>query len=240
MACWLRLRAQIKMKDDEALPATAPEEVARVLDAVLRVVRACTAAEGEGEGQRRRVFFSSFDPDAVLELKRRNVPQPVYFLSGCGLYPHCDARRTSIPSALEFASKNAMQGVVMPASVFIANTGMMAEARVRARRGPACTPHTHEPLYFLFLDKSCTFYGWIDPRLKWNPCQTGPTPAAQVPVDTVRILSSCWHRFSLARDTVTGCPVPAGMHCAERPAALWSPACTAGAWAGAHDVRARE
>lgn len=34
------------------------------------------------------------------------------FLSGCGLYPHVDARRTSIAQAIEVAASHGMAGKI--------------------------------------------------------------------------------------------------------------------------------
>ncbi|KAG2436879.1 hypothetical protein HXX76_006399 [Chlamydomonas incerta] len=76
----------------------------------------------------RRIMFSSFDPDVCVELRRRQSRYPVYYLSGCGLYSHADARRTSIPAALSFAAGAGMRGVVMPASVLLKNMDTVASA----------------------------------------------------------------------------------------------------------------
>ncbi|KAG2444173.1 hypothetical protein HYH02_009112 [Chlamydomonas schloesseri] len=76
----------------------------------------------------RRIMFSSFDPDVCVELRRRQSRYPVYYLSGCGLYAHADARRTSIPAALSFAAEKGMRGVVMPASVLLQHMDTVANA----------------------------------------------------------------------------------------------------------------
>jgi glycerophosphodiester phosphodiesterase len=52
----------------------------------------------------------------------------VWFLSGCGLYEHTDPRRTSIPSALDFASTSRMEGVVVPAVILMKNESMVDQA----------------------------------------------------------------------------------------------------------------
>ncbi|EFJ48622.1 hypothetical protein VOLCADRAFT_60393 [Volvox carteri f. nagariensis] len=90
-------------------------------------------ADGDGAAaapppRRRRIIFSSFDPDVCVELRRRQVDHPVYYLSGCGLYAHADARRTSIPAALSFAAETGMQGIVLPASVLLKNMDMVESA----------------------------------------------------------------------------------------------------------------
>lgn len=45
-----------------------------------------------------------------LILAVRSCRFPVMFLSGCGLYPHVDARRTSVPAALAVAATHKMAG----------------------------------------------------------------------------------------------------------------------------------
>ncbi len=35
---------------------------------------------------------------------------PVFFLSGCGIYPHADSKRTSSEAAIQFASNNKIPG----------------------------------------------------------------------------------------------------------------------------------
>ncbi len=52
----------------------------------------------------------------------------MFFLSGCGIYPHVDPRRTSIPAAVAFAHQHALAGVVLPASVLMANVGLVQDA----------------------------------------------------------------------------------------------------------------
>ncbi|GLC45162.1 hypothetical protein PLESTB_000428700 [Pleodorina starrii] len=84
--------------------------------------------EPQPHPQRRRIMFSSFDPDVCVELRRRQSAHPVYYLSGCGLYSHADARRTSIPAALSFAAEAGMRGIVLPASVLLKNMDMVESA----------------------------------------------------------------------------------------------------------------
>eukprot|EP00983_Pelagomonas_calceolata_P010906 353069-Pelagomonas_calceolata.AAC.2 len=51
------------------------------------------------------------------------------FLSGCGLYPHADDRRTSIETSISTAIDAGLAGVVVPASVLLANQNMVEAAR---------------------------------------------------------------------------------------------------------------
>lgn len=116
---------EVKMTTGEDVVNTPQEEIDRMLTSITRVVDACTATSP------RNVFYSSFDPDICAQLAAMQARFPVYFLSGCGLYTHADPRRTSIPAALDFAAHNKMAGVVPPASVLMANQGMVADARAR-------------------------------------------------------------------------------------------------------------
>ncbi|GIL47848.1 hypothetical protein Vafri_4498 [Volvox africanus] len=147
---------EIKMTTGDDIVHTPSDEVERMLGAILPVVNRCSsssssptapassppsplptahltdsgcAAGDAGTPQRRRrIMFSSFDPDVCVELRRRQTEHPVYYLSGCGLYTHADARRTSIPAALSFATEAGMRGIVVPASVLLKNMDMVESA----------------------------------------------------------------------------------------------------------------
>jgi glycerophosphodiester phosphodiesterase len=104
-------------------PYRGPAAAAAASTSVSAAAAATTSAPAAQQQQQqpvgRRIMFSSFDPDVCVELRRRQSRYPVYYLSGCGLYAHADARRTSIPAALSFATEAGMRGVVMPASVLL-------------------------------------------------------------------------------------------------------------------------
>jgi hypothetical protein len=55
--------------------------------------------------------------DGCAARYKKQQRYPVFFLSGCGLYPHADPRRTSIPAALAFAEALHLAGVVLPVEV---------------------------------------------------------------------------------------------------------------------------
>ena len=120
---------EIKLSNGPEVTRTPPEEVERIVDAIWKV----TSEEVEREKTLglppRLLFFSSFDPDVCTAIKGQAKGQhAVWFLSGCGLYEHSDPRRTSIASALEFASQNEMVGIVMPAVVLMKNESIVREA----------------------------------------------------------------------------------------------------------------
>jgi glycerophosphoryl diester phosphodiesterase len=72
-----------------------------------------------------------------MRLKQRECE--VWFLSGCGLYPHVDDRRTSFAAACAFAQGNGLEGVVLPASV---------------RGTSLLEPLKHEPYWLNFSTRS--------------------------------------------------------------------------------------
>ncbi|KAJ9525359.1 hypothetical protein QJQ45_003244 [Haematococcus lacustris] len=113
---------QVKMTQGPEV-MTPPEEVTRVVQPIMACVDAATATVP------RPVMWSSFDPDVCLALVQGQSRHPVMFLSGCGLYPHIDPRRTSIPAALDFARQHALAGVVVPASVVMSQPDLVAQAR---------------------------------------------------------------------------------------------------------------
>lgn len=98
---------EVKMTTPHTQMHTDPAEIDRVLNATLATVDAALAA------QPRLVMFSSFDPDVCLELRLRRPHSAVFFLTGGGAYAHVDPRRTSVASAIEFASASELQGVIV-------------------------------------------------------------------------------------------------------------------------------
>uniref|UniRef100_A0A7S3VIY4 glycerophosphodiester phosphodiesterase n=1 Tax=Dunaliella tertiolecta TaxID=3047 RepID=A0A7S3VIY4_DUNTE len=117
------LNLEVKMAMPNTCPATPPEEVDRMVTPILECVQRHTETSSRG------VTFSSFDPDVCVALKSRQSRYPVVFLSGMGLYPHADARRTSIEAAINHAASAQLAGIVAPASVLLANQGMVAAAK---------------------------------------------------------------------------------------------------------------
>ena len=62
---------EVKMTTPDAEPHTAPQEVDRMVAAILTEVREWEAVSY------RRMVFSSFDPDVAAELRRRQTSVPV-------------------------------------------------------------------------------------------------------------------------------------------------------------------
>ncbi len=115
---------EVKMTTPDDEERTPPEEVSRQLDAILAVVDRGLAA-----APRRRLLFSSFDPEVCSELKRRRPEFSVMFLSGGGAYAHVDARRTSIPAAIGFAANAGLDGIILESATLRGQQGMVEAAR---------------------------------------------------------------------------------------------------------------
>ncbi|KAF5825329.1 hypothetical protein DUNSADRAFT_11603 [Dunaliella salina] len=100
------LNLEVKMALPNTCPATPPEEVDRMVTPILECVKRHTS----GRTSSRGIIFSSFDPDVCVALKSRQSSYPVVFLSGMGLYPHADPRRTSIDTAISHAASAQLAG----------------------------------------------------------------------------------------------------------------------------------
>ncbi|GAX85412.1 hypothetical protein CEUSTIGMA_g12828.t1 [Chlamydomonas eustigma] len=121
---------EIKMTSGPEVEKTPPEEVERVVSAIWRDVSQFLTACQEGSGcVQRQVFFSSFDPDVCAAIAQRQQHCPVWYLSGCGLYPHIDERRTSFQAALDFISTSKLAGLVLPAKVLLSQEHVVPTAK---------------------------------------------------------------------------------------------------------------
>eukprot|EP00898_Chlorokybus_atmophyticus_P009180 jgi/Chlat1/9263/Chrsp99S08488 len=75
----------------------------------------------EKQAYSRRIVYSSFDPDAVIYLRKRQSKYPVFFLTEAGADTYTDDRRNSIASAVKVALDNNLHGVVSYVKPLIAN-----------------------------------------------------------------------------------------------------------------------
>lgn len=93
----------IELKFDD-FNHTSNLELKRTIDAVLKVVKK--------SGLGRKVFFSSFHPDAILLLRQEQTLYPALFLTNGvpGKYP--DLRRNSLTAAIEVCLTGNLQGIV--------------------------------------------------------------------------------------------------------------------------------
>lgn len=121
----LAFNIEVKMATPVDLAVTPPEEVNRMVGAILEVVRTYSSSSS----QPRPVVFSSFDPDVCRELRARQQQWPVLFLSDGGRQWHADQRRTSIQAALAVASTYQLSGVVLDSGALAASPDSVALAR---------------------------------------------------------------------------------------------------------------
>lgn len=97
-------------------------EIARMLDAILPVV-----ARHRGE---RRVYFSTFHPDAVGELRRRlQSAHPVFFLTDGGGHVFEDPRMNSVPAAIELSRSARLAGIVSEVQALIKEPGLVKQVK---------------------------------------------------------------------------------------------------------------
>ncbi len=114
---------EVKMTTPDTVERTLAAEVRRVVDPILSVVAQCAGD--------RHVEFSSFDPEVCVALREGQTRFPVLFLSGGGTYEHVDPRRTSVHTAIEFATEARLQGVVFETGALRANENGVAAARAQ-------------------------------------------------------------------------------------------------------------
>lgn len=93
-----------------------------VIDATLQV---CFDHAGS-----RRIFFSSFDPDICILLVSKQPRWPVFFLTHGGTETrYSDPRCRSLDSAIAFASRQRLRGVVSHASPVLGDLSWVGRAR---------------------------------------------------------------------------------------------------------------
>jgi glycerophosphodiester phosphodiesterase len=66
-------------------------------------------------GKKRKIIFSSFNPDICLLLSFKQPSIPILFLTDAGICPVCDIRASSLQEAIRFASRWNLLGVVSAA-----------------------------------------------------------------------------------------------------------------------------
>ncbi|KAK9905950.1 hypothetical protein WJX75_009398 [Coccomyxa subellipsoidea] len=106
---WLGFNIELKYPTDAELAAMPTRWYSRnyFCDAVLRVVLE--------EGHKRKIIFSSFDPDCATLLSLKCARYPVFFLTCAGSKHYADPRMNSLEAALIFAKSSKLQGVVAEA-----------------------------------------------------------------------------------------------------------------------------
>lgn len=80
-------------------------------------------------GKGRKVFYSSFHPDAVDLLRKLQTEYPVLFLTDGGTHVYKDERRNSIESAVEVCLKCGLQGIVSEVRAILQNPGLVSKVK---------------------------------------------------------------------------------------------------------------
>ncbi|OXV07336.1 hypothetical protein Egran_04899, partial [Elaphomyces granulatus] len=105
-------------------------ELNRFLDNILHVVYEF--------GGNRSLFFSSFSPELCMLLAMKQQIYPIVFLNDSSNAPTGDIRATSLQTAVHFARRFNLQGVVMASEPFIASPKLI---RLVKDRGLFCASY---------------------------------------------------------------------------------------------------
>ncbi|CAK9175151.1 unnamed protein product [Ilex paraguariensis] len=92
-----------------------------VLQAILQVVFE--------HAKDRPIIFSSFQPDAALEIKKLQSTYPVFFLTNGGTEIYYDARRNSLEEALKLCLEGGLQGIVSEVKGIFRNPGAVQKIK---------------------------------------------------------------------------------------------------------------
>ncbi|XP_002988800.2 glycerophosphodiester phosphodiesterase GDPD1, chloroplastic [Selaginella moellendorffii] len=110
----------IEVKFHDVLP-TSDEELERVIGAIL--------SEVEQYAGGRRIYFSSFHPDAVDLLRKKQSRYPVFFLTDGGVQLYNDPRRNSIEAAIQVCKTSNLQGIVSEVKAVLNNPSAVAQVK---------------------------------------------------------------------------------------------------------------
>ncbi|GJP35739.1 hypothetical protein CLOM_g20268 [Closterium sp. NIES-68] len=104
---------EVKFAADDSKDAGGPEEIDRILSALLPVVDSHCGS--------RPLFFSSFMPDAVVALRKRQTKHEVLFLTvGSGSFS--DDRMNSVQAAVAHCKAHALSGIVSEVKTLLADS----------------------------------------------------------------------------------------------------------------------
>lgn len=95
------------------------------LDAIL-----ATLANVPPKFSSRPIFLSAFSPDICIALTLKKAPYPIYFLNDARA-PTPDSRASSLQSALHFASRWGLDGIVLESTPLINCPRLVSLAKKR-------------------------------------------------------------------------------------------------------------
>lgn len=97
------------------------EHLVRVLEAILRVVLE--------HAHDRPIIFSSFQPDAILLIRKLQNTFPVFFLTNAGTEIYYDVRRNSLEEAIKLSLEGGLQGIVSEVKGIFRNPGAVSKIK---------------------------------------------------------------------------------------------------------------
>ncbi|KAL3526261.1 hypothetical protein ACH5RR_010917 [Cinchona calisaya] len=104
----------IELKFDDHI-VYQEEHLIHVLQAILQVVFQ--------HAHERPIIFSSFQPDAILLIRKLQNAFPVFFLTNAGTEIYYDVRRNSLEEAIKLCLEGGLQGIVSEVKGIFRNPG---------------------------------------------------------------------------------------------------------------------
>ncbi|KAJ0094412.1 hypothetical protein Patl1_16994 [Pistacia atlantica] len=97
------------------------EQLSHILQVILQVVFK--------HAKDRPIFFSSFQPDAALLIRKLQSTYPVFFLTNGGAQNYTDVRRGSLDEAIKVCMVGGLQGIVSEVKAIFKNPGVLARIK---------------------------------------------------------------------------------------------------------------
>ncbi|KAI3501884.1 hypothetical protein L1887_29912 [Cichorium endivia] len=97
------------------------DQLVHVIQVVLRVVFKYA--------KERSIFFSSFQPDASLLIRKLQNTYPVFFLTNGGSETYTDVRRNSLDEAMKLCLAGGLNGIVSEVRAILRNPGVIRKIK---------------------------------------------------------------------------------------------------------------
>ncbi|XP_044488837.1 glycerophosphodiester phosphodiesterase GDPD1, chloroplastic-like [Mangifera indica] len=110
----------IELKFDDQIDYKE-EQLSHILQVILQVVFK--------HAKERPIFFSSFQPDAALLIRKLQSIYPVFFLTNGGAQTYTDVRRGSLDEAIKVCMVGGLQGIVSEVKALFKNPGAIARIK---------------------------------------------------------------------------------------------------------------
>ncbi|KAL8139987.1 hypothetical protein V2J09_006008 [Rumex salicifolius] len=115
-----RLGFNIELKLDDYI-VYEPDHLTNILTSILQVVMEYA--------KNRPVMFSSFQPDAALQMKKLQGKYTVFFLTNGGNELYYDVRRNSLEEALKLCLEGGLEGIVSEVKGIFKNPGTVSKIK---------------------------------------------------------------------------------------------------------------